>query len=109
MVISAFAPVLDVRKTITPQLRLDQGSSELLLIDLGLGKNRLGASCLAQVFNQLGDVSPDIDDPQLMLLALKVNQPHHLRDLQYAVHLISWLHAVEVRWQICLRRGDNHS
>lgn len=66
LVISAFAPVLDVRKTITPQLRLDQGSSELLLIDLGLGKNRLGASCLAQVFNQLGDISPDIDDPQLI-------------------------------------------
>lgn len=64
--ISAFAPVDDIRKTVTPQLRLDQGKTELLFIDLGLGQNRLGGSCLAQVFNQVGDITPDVDDPELL-------------------------------------------
>src|SRR5690606_18298844 len=66
LIVSAFAPVLDVRKTVTPQLRIDRGSSELLLIDLGAGKNRLGGSALAQVYNQLGDRCADVDDPQLL-------------------------------------------
>lgn len=64
LVISAFAPVVDVRKTVTPVLRNDQGETELLLIDLGNGRNRLGASCLAQVYNQLGDEAPDLDNAQ---------------------------------------------
>lgn len=63
LVITAFARVTDVRNTITPELRTDKGDSRLLLVDLGAGKNRLGASCLAQVYNQLGDVTPDVDDP----------------------------------------------
>ncbi|MDT8398203.1 MAG: phosphoribosylformylglycinamidine synthase [Pseudomonadales bacterium] len=60
LVISAFAPVQDVRLTLTPQLRIDQGPSTLLLIDLGLGSNRLGGSALAQVYQQLGDETPDL-------------------------------------------------
>ncbi|HEX7599913.1 MAG TPA: phosphoribosylformylglycinamidine synthase, partial [Polyangia bacterium] len=63
LIVSAFAPVTDVRRALTPQLRLDQGESELLLVDLGLGKNRLGASALAQVYGQIGDQAPDLDDP----------------------------------------------
>jgi phosphoribosylformylglycinamidine synthase len=66
LVISAFAPVLDVRKTVTPQLRLDLDPSTLLLIDFGGGKNRLGGSCLAQVYNQLGDTPADLDEPKLL-------------------------------------------
>jgi len=66
LIISAFAPVLDVRKTVTPQLRTDCGNTDLIAIDLGQGKNRLGGSCLAQVFNQLGDNAPDVDEPQLL-------------------------------------------
>ncbi|WIO75209.1 phosphoribosylformylglycinamidine synthase [Porticoccaceae bacterium LTM1] len=62
LVITAFAPVTDARKTATPQLRTDKGDSELLLIDLGNGKNRMGASCLAQVYNQIGNETPDVDD-----------------------------------------------
>lgn len=65
--ITAFAPVQDIRKTVTPQLRLDQGETALLLIDLGNGKNRLGGSSLAQVYNQVGDQAPDLDNPQLLL------------------------------------------
>ena len=54
LVVTGFAPVTDARRTLTPQLRADI-PNVLLLIDLGEGRNRLGASCLAQVYNQLGD------------------------------------------------------
>jgi phosphoribosylformylglycinamidine synthase len=63
LIISAFANTLDVRKTLTPQLRTDLGDTELILIDLGNGKNRMGGSSLAQVYNQLGDTAPDVDNP----------------------------------------------
>ncbi len=60
LIISAFAPVGDARKTLTPQLRTDCGETDLLLIDLGHGKNRLGGSALAQVYDAIGDVTPDV-------------------------------------------------
>lgn len=66
LIISAFAPVADVRKTMTPQIRSDQGPSTLLVIDLGLGKNRPGGSALAQVYGRLGGDCPDVDDPDLL-------------------------------------------
>ena len=59
--ITAFAPVEDVRKTVTPQLRTDLGETELLVVDLGRGQNRMGGSCLAQVYNQIGEEAPDLD------------------------------------------------
>ncbi len=61
LIISAFARVKDVRQTLTPQLRNDLGETELILIDLGFGKNRMGGAALAQVYNQLGDQAPDIE------------------------------------------------
>ncbi|PIE43117.1 MAG: phosphoribosylformylglycinamidine synthase [Gammaproteobacteria bacterium] len=64
LIISAFAPVTNVAKTCTPQLRLDQGETDLILIDLANGQNRLGASALAQVYNEVGAVAPDLDDPE---------------------------------------------
>ena len=64
LIISAFAPVQDVRQTLTPQLRTDCGDTDLILIDLGKGHNRLGGSCLAQVYQQLGHHPADLDDPQ---------------------------------------------
>jgi phosphoribosylformylglycinamidine synthase len=66
LIISAFAPVTDVRRALTPELRAegDVGYTELLLIDLGGGQNRLGASCLAQVYEQVGAAPPDVDDPR---------------------------------------------
>ncbi|HEV3031628.1 MAG TPA: phosphoribosylformylglycinamidine synthase, partial [Polyangia bacterium] len=63
LVVSAFAPVTDVRRALTPELRTDLGDTELLLVDLGGGKDRLGASCLAQVYGELGATPPDLDDP----------------------------------------------
>ncbi|QNA99913.1 phosphoribosylformylglycinamidine synthase [Massilia sp. Se16.2.3] len=63
LIVSAFAPVPDARRVLTPQLRLDKGETVLVLIDLGRGKNRMGASALAQVTQQLGDSVPDVDSP----------------------------------------------
>lgn len=64
LIITAFAPVLDVRKTVTPMLRQDQGETALVLIDLGNGKNRLGATALAQVYGQLGDACADVESAE---------------------------------------------
>jgi phosphoribosylformylglycinamidine synthase len=64
LIVSGFAQVYDVRKTLTPQLRTDLGDTSLILIDLGRGKNRMGASSLAQVMGQLGNVSPDVDSAE---------------------------------------------
>ncbi len=66
LIISAFAPVDDVRRHLTPQLRRadEAGETVLIAIDLGRGKNRLGGSILAQVTQQVGDTVPDVDDPQ---------------------------------------------
>ena len=61
LIVSAFAPVADVRRTLTPQLRVDLGETVMILVDLGRGKNRLGASALAQVTQQLGNDTPDVD------------------------------------------------
>jgi phosphoribosylformylglycinamidine synthase len=61
LIISAFAPVRDVRRTLTPQLRTDAGETTLLFIDLAAGKQRLGGSCLAQVYGQIGAGAPDCD------------------------------------------------
>ncbi|MDP2560571.1 phosphoribosylformylglycinamidine synthase [Psychrobium sp. 1_MG-2023] len=66
LVMTAFAPVTDVRTTLTPQLRTDKGATRLILIDLGAGQNRLGGSALAQVYKQLGNETPDLDSPELL-------------------------------------------
>ncbi len=62
LIVSAFAPVADVRATLTPQLARETGSL-LYLLDLGAGRNRLGGSCLAQAFGIAGGEVPDLDDP----------------------------------------------
>ena len=69
LIISAFAAVLDVRKTLTPVLKLTDASAvaletELILIDLGRGKNRMAGSILAQVLNQSGKIAPNLDHPE---------------------------------------------
>ena len=65
LVISAFTPVNDVRRTLTPELNREVAAT-LLLVDLSNGQNRLGGSALAQVFNQSGGHSADCDDPALL-------------------------------------------
>ncbi|PJX15001.1 phosphoribosylformylglycinamidine synthase [Halomonas sp. 141] len=64
LVVTGFAPVTDALATLTPQINLEQDESDLILIDLGNGQNRLGGSALAQVYGQVGDECPDVDDPE---------------------------------------------
>jgi len=66
LVVSAFAPVIDARKTLTPQLRTDLGDTQLIIIDLGQGRNRMGGSALAQVYGATGNVAPDVNDAALL-------------------------------------------
>ncbi|NOL50329.1 phosphoribosylformylglycinamidine synthase [Pelistega europaea] len=66
LIVTAFANVNDARKTLTPQLRTDQGDTVLILIDLGQGKNRLGGSILSHVTNQFGNEVPDLEDAELL-------------------------------------------
>ena len=74
LVVSAFAPVDDVRKTVTPLLRLDVGDTALVLLDASGGKRRVGGSTLAQVHGQLGDVAPDIEPRRLAALFATIQQ-----------------------------------
>jgi len=62
LIVTGFAPVIDARKTLTPQLHTDCGDTDLILIDLGAGRCRLGGSALAQVYKQVGDTCPDVVD-----------------------------------------------
>ncbi|OJJ48989.1 hypothetical protein ASPZODRAFT_60758 [Penicilliopsis zonata CBS 506.65] len=68
LVISAFAPVGNVRKTWTPALRRleDVGETVLMFVDLSFGRKALGGSALAQVFNQVGDSCPDVHDVEIL-------------------------------------------
>ncbi|WP_304678674.1 phosphoribosylformylglycinamidine synthase [Neisseria bergeri] len=65
LIISAFAPVQDVRKTVTPELK-NAPKTTIAMIDFGFGKSRMGGSALSQVYNDLGGESPDIDDLALL-------------------------------------------
>ncbi|NQZ24252.1 MAG: phosphoribosylformylglycinamidine synthase [Colwellia sp.] len=66
LIITAFGVVEDIRKTVTPELRTDQGETRIIAIDLSKGKNRLGGSCLAQVYKHLGNETPDVDSPETL-------------------------------------------
>ena len=86
LIVSAFAPVSDVRRVQTPQLRTDLGDTALILIDLGRGKNRLGASCFAQVMQQLGDSTPDVDSADDLKAFFKAIQELNAADFLLAYH-----------------------
>ena len=67
LIVSAFGRVDDVRRTRTPQLRTDHGATELILVDLGRGRNRLGGSALAQVHAATGITPPDVAPADLVM------------------------------------------
>ncbi|WP_412500049.1 phosphoribosylformylglycinamidine synthase [Shewanella chilikensis] len=74
LIITAFGAVRDIRNTVTPELRTDKGETVLLLADLAKGKTRLGGSCLAQVFGELGDIAPDLDQAAVLKGFFEVTQ-----------------------------------
>ena len=73
VVISAYATMPDISKKVTPDIK-KPGESELFFIDLAKGRNRLGGSALAQTLGQIGDESPDVDDPLLLSNAFNAVQ-----------------------------------
>lgn len=84
--ITAFAIVEDVRKTLTPQLRTDLGDTQLCVIDLGRKQNRVGGSCLAQVYNQVGETSADLDNAQDLIHFFNAIQALNQAGLVTAYH-----------------------
>ncbi|MCC6532522.1 MAG: phosphoribosylformylglycinamidine synthase [Burkholderiales bacterium] len=64
LIVSAFAPLADVRRALTPQLRTDRADSLLMLIEFSAGRQRLGGSALAQAYGSFGGATPDLDDPK---------------------------------------------
>ncbi|MEX0451699.1 phosphoribosylformylglycinamidine synthase [Spiribacter sp. 218] len=87
LVVSAFAPVADARRAVTPQLAA-RPDSQLLLLDLGGGR-RLGGSALAQVYGQLGDKAPDLDDPAAFRAGFDLVQHLLGHDCILALHDVS--------------------
>ncbi len=86
LVVTAFARVPDVRRALTPELVTDGEATALVLVDLGGGQDRLGASALAQVYSAVGDTPPDVDDPALLRGFFAAIQALHAAGLLLAYH-----------------------
>ncbi|MCB9779270.1 MAG: phosphoribosylformylglycinamidine synthase [Alphaproteobacteria bacterium] len=85
LIVSAFAPVRDVRLTLTPQLRTDQGDTRLVHVDLSAGAGRLGGSAFAQVHGRIGATPPDLDRPERL-----VGLWHALHRLRIEGRVLAW-------------------
>ncbi len=85
LVISAYATCPDITKVITPDIK-QPGLSKIIYIDLGRGKNRLGGSALAQVYNQLGNEPPDVEDPKSLTRAFNSVQELIEKDMILSGH-----------------------
>ncbi len=86
LIVTAFAPVTDVTKHLTPQLQSVEDSSYLLLFDLGNGQNRMGGSCLAQAFKRAGGDTPDIDSANELKSFFAAIQELNERGMLLAYH-----------------------
>ena len=85
LIVTGFAPVKDVRKTLTPVLSA-KDDDQLLLIDLGEGLNRLGGSCLSQVYNATAQITADVNDPLLLKHFFEFIQVLNKENLILAYH-----------------------
>jgi phosphoribosylformylglycinamidine synthase len=85
LIVTAFAPCADARDTATPQLGAYLDTT-LLLFDLGQGKNRMGGSALAQVYKQVGDVAPDVDDAQVLKSFFELVQRLNVEGKLFSYH-----------------------
>jgi phosphoribosylformylglycinamidine synthase len=86
LIVTAFAPVTDVTQHLTPQLRRIDGSSYLLLFDLGNGENRMGGSCLLQAYGRTGGRTPDLDDAKQLTGFFAAIQEMNSRGMLLAYH-----------------------
>jgi phosphoribosylformylglycinamidine synthase len=86
LIVSAFARIGDARRTLNPQLRMDAGDTELWLVDLGAGRDRLGGSVLTQAFARGGGVPPDSDDPERLVALFALVRAAADRNLLLAYH-----------------------
>ena len=85
LIVTGFAPVKDVRKTLTPELS-DIQDDELILIDLGEGLNRLGGSCLSQVYKATGEATPDVNGPSQLKNFFEMIQHLNRQNMILAYH-----------------------
>jgi len=85
LIVTAFATLADVRGTLTPQLNASEATA-LILIDMGHGQNRMGGSILAQTLGQMGDVVPDLDQPQDLIKLVKAVNALRARGHLLAYH-----------------------
>jgi phosphoribosylformylglycinamidine synthase len=88
LVISAYATMPDITKVVTPDIK-KPGHSRLIFIDIAKPKARLGGSVLAQVYGQIGNESPDVDDPEILKRAFHAIQKLISENLILAGHDIS--------------------
>ena len=86
LIVSAFAPVRDARRCLTPLLRLDRGSTVLVHLDVANGRRRLGGSALAQVHGQLGNAVPDVDSAARLAAYFALVQRLHASAVLRAYH-----------------------
>ena len=86
LVITAFAPVANIHRTWTPQLKNVQEKTVLVLLDLAQGKQRLGGSAVAQVFGQIGNEAPNAEDPTILKGFVAAMKQLHNQDLVLAYH-----------------------
>jgi phosphoribosylformylglycinamidine synthase len=86
LIVSAFSRVTDARRALTPQIKTNQGDTELWLLDLGAGLNRLGGSALAQVYNRGGGLPADVDDPEMLKRFFAAIQHANAKNLLLAYH-----------------------
>lgn len=117
LIVTGFAPVTDVRRALTPELRRDAGDTELLLIDLGGARDRLGASALCQVYDTIGSEPADLDDParlagmfaavQELAAAGRILAYHDRSDGGVAVTLIEMAFAGGAGLEVVLPDGDS--
>ena len=85
LIVTAFAPCADARDTVTPQIAAYLDTT-LLLIDLGQGRNRMGGSALAQVYKQVGDVAPDVDDARALKSFFELVQELNAENKLFSYH-----------------------
>ncbi|KAK4535513.1 hypothetical protein CDCA_CDCA05G1538 [Cyanidium caldarium] len=85
LVVSGYAPVLDVMRVLTPAIQRS-GASEVLLLDPSDGRARLGASALAQVYGQVGDSCPDVESVGSLRAAFELVQQLIDEELALSYH-----------------------